>query len=378
MKSIGEVLRNKREGLDISVDTVVAETKISKRYIESMEADDFEKILCSEANLLGFIKMYALFLGLDVTKSLALYNKHKLVEEPAPMEQLMKQESMVIRWRYALWALGFIVVVGFFYLTGRGVARWQMQRSQKVKSTIIVREKIIYRTAERLFEGEFGSGDEIILILMGMEHRFAVIYNDSKEVSVSYRHAETDEPPQVVLSDEGIQFALMQGGANQLSSVSVIGLPSQASSGDTVRLRFQISSGSATMALVSEATQVSPLITQATQPIKDANGLTRQVLMSVSDGMPITPVISFKGYSYFRYRLDSNEVVERYYQEGEQFQRTMHGNLKMWLSNAGKARIKIGSREFALGRDGEVVVKLLYWQRNQFTNMLDLILEDMW
>lgn len=376
MKSIGEVLRNKREGLGISLDTVVAETKISKRYIESMEADAFEKIQCSEANLLGFIKMYALFLGLDVAKSLSLYNKHKLIEEPAPMEQLMKRESMVIRWRYVLGFLGLLAVIGIFYLSGKRFARWQEDRLRNIQSSVIVREKIIYRTAERLFEGEFGSGDAIILIVMGMEHRFEVTHTNG-EIFISYAHADANGAIQRVDAGDDVRFSLIQGGGtNQINVVSVSVLPSLSTSGETIRLRFQIASID-NLASSEQLSASTELVAQA-QPTKNANGLNRQVLMSVRDGMPITPIISFKGYSYFRYRLDSNEVVERYYQEGEQFQRTMHGNLKMWLSNAGKARIKIGNREFVLGRDGEVVVKSLYWQRNQFTNMLDLILEDMW
>lgn len=67
----------------------------------------------------------------------------------------------------------------------------------------------------------------------------------------------------------------------------------------------------------------------------------REVLMSVRSSIPVNPIIMFKGYVNYRHRLDNSEVIDRYYQAGEQIQRTMHNNMKIWTSNAGRTTLKL-------------------------------------
>ena len=74
MVTVGEVLKNKREKLKISLDTASSETKIQKRFLQYIEKNEFFPFE-SEVFLTGFIKIYAKFLNLDVEKVLALYRR---------------------------------------------------------------------------------------------------------------------------------------------------------------------------------------------------------------------------------------------------------------------------------------------------------------
>jgi len=74
MVTVGEVLKNKREYLKISIDTASDETKIQKRFLEYIEKDEFSPFQ-SEVFLIGFIKIYAKYLNLDTNKVLALYRR---------------------------------------------------------------------------------------------------------------------------------------------------------------------------------------------------------------------------------------------------------------------------------------------------------------
>jgi len=74
MITAGEVLKNKRESLKKDINTVSADTKIQRRYLEYIESNQFDKF---DSNIfaIGFLKIYAQYLELDVEKVLALYRR---------------------------------------------------------------------------------------------------------------------------------------------------------------------------------------------------------------------------------------------------------------------------------------------------------------
>ena len=74
MLTVGEVLKNKRKSLRKSLETVSSETKVQVRFLDAIENDDFS-IFSDEVFLIGFIKIYAEYLDLDVDKILALYRR---------------------------------------------------------------------------------------------------------------------------------------------------------------------------------------------------------------------------------------------------------------------------------------------------------------
>lgn len=74
MITVGEVLKNKRENLKISLEKASSETKIQKRYLQYIEKNEFFPFQ-SEVFLTGFIKIYAKYLNLNVSKVLALYRR---------------------------------------------------------------------------------------------------------------------------------------------------------------------------------------------------------------------------------------------------------------------------------------------------------------
>ena len=93
MVTVGEVFKNKREHLKISIDTASSETKIQRRFLEYIENDEFSPFE-SEVFLTGFIKIYAKYLNLDVNKVLALYrrtNPNKKIEPETVLNQAPKK-----------------------------------------------------------------------------------------------------------------------------------------------------------------------------------------------------------------------------------------------------------------------------------------------
>ncbi len=76
MITAGEVLKRKRENLGKSLDLVSSDTKIQKRFLQYLEANQYDKF-DSDVFASGFIKIYSKYLGLDVEKLLALYRRSR-------------------------------------------------------------------------------------------------------------------------------------------------------------------------------------------------------------------------------------------------------------------------------------------------------------
>ncbi len=72
MASFGENLRREREMRGVSLEEIAAATKISVRFLESLERETFDRLPGGIFNR-GFVRAYARYLGLDEEKLLADY-----------------------------------------------------------------------------------------------------------------------------------------------------------------------------------------------------------------------------------------------------------------------------------------------------------------
>lgn len=74
MRTVGQTLKEEREGKFYTLDDVEKHTKIRKELLEALEKDDYEK-LPPLTFIQGFIKNYGRFLGLDSDKLLAIFRR---------------------------------------------------------------------------------------------------------------------------------------------------------------------------------------------------------------------------------------------------------------------------------------------------------------
>lgn len=79
-ETLGERLTKKRSALGIDIKEAERATKIRAKYIELMEAGDYEK-LPPDVYVRGFLKNYATFLKLDPQKVLRVYLKERGLKE---------------------------------------------------------------------------------------------------------------------------------------------------------------------------------------------------------------------------------------------------------------------------------------------------------
>lgn len=72
--------------------------------------------------------------------------------------------------------------------------------------------------------------------------------------------------------------------------------------------------------------------------------------------------VNFDGPCMFRYQADNNNSVENYFKAGDQVRQEVADGVKVWLSNAGNAKILIGDAEITLGRKGDVTSEKIGWE----------------
>jgi cytoskeleton protein RodZ len=116
--TLGNMLREARERLGLSVADVAGQIKFAPRQIEALEADDFKRL--PEATFLrGFVRSYAKILRLDAETLLAALPQPKAavaelipasVEVPFPNAHSVRQQNLI--WLGAASLLA-VIVVGF-------------------------------------------------------------------------------------------------------------------------------------------------------------------------------------------------------------------------------------------------------------------------
>jgi cytoskeletal protein RodZ len=77
MGELGQLLRQTREEKGLELDQVAHDTRIRVRFLEALEQEDYAE-LPTPGHVHGFLRNYALYLGLDMEEIQALYdNEHK-------------------------------------------------------------------------------------------------------------------------------------------------------------------------------------------------------------------------------------------------------------------------------------------------------------
>ncbi len=117
MKTIGEILREKREEKKYTIKEISSFTNISPNYIKAIENNEFS-VLPSDTYVIGFIRNYAEFLGLNKEELVQSYKDYMRYEQDVPFEILTKKEPainfrLLIKLIFAILLIGAIIAIIF-------------------------------------------------------------------------------------------------------------------------------------------------------------------------------------------------------------------------------------------------------------------------
>ena len=77
MQDIGNVLEKTRNEKQISLEQASRETNIARRYLEALETGMYE-VFPGEPYVVGFLRNYAEYLGLNQNECVTLYKQAKI------------------------------------------------------------------------------------------------------------------------------------------------------------------------------------------------------------------------------------------------------------------------------------------------------------
>ena len=349
MKSIGETLREARELKGASVKQVSQETNISREYLEALEGENFD-IFPAETYLLGFLRNYSEYLGLDTDKTVALYKNYKISEEPAPLEELVGQKrnvSIPVR-PILLVLLILIIAAGGWFLVTKVLANRSAPEPQEA-----VRQAEQYRLDENSAQWNLLTGDEILISYESGELRMIVVLEDHK-----LKIQPTGGGSELVL-DVGDEKILPGG-----EGIPVIGF----------RLRSLDEGGALLQVERTDVSVASEVEAQEAPAALPKNSGEPVILIAARDEIEdFTLNALFSGYCLFRYEVDGGEPVEKFYRDGDRIRTDAQERVSIGYSSAGDVTIKISGVAIEAGKSGEVATRVIQWVKND-EGKYDLVL----
>jgi cytoskeletal protein RodZ len=350
MESIGEKLRSRRMEEGYSLDQVCRDTNIAKSYLEALEQEDFSAFP-GEPYLIGFLRNYSDYLGLDVNEMISLYKNFKIQEQPVPMDELLVKRGP---------SPLLLVLIGIVVLAAVGAGILFFPRLNNPSGSVPEEAAVHEAVSEAPGAGEesrFLFSDEIV------EQRFETgarieLPGLGPEYSISLLEADG----QVRLSLAGEEALLNLGEERRID------LNGDGRDDLNILVRDIDSSAGTTVLRLDKAVTrpEQPAVTTEDLPVGTTQLASREVpprvLYRSSSPEAITLTASFRGNCLVRYEYDSEPRQERFFQRDEVLRLNFSNTLKIWASNAGAIQGRIKGEEVSFGRSGQVAARLLKWR----------------
>lgn len=372
MESIGEKLRSYREEKGYSLDQVARDTHITKRFLEALEQESFSS-LPGESYVVGFLRSYSDYLGLDAEEMVTLYRNLKLQEQPAPMSQLLERPRIsglgigII----AILVVAVFVVGGFIIysssqkpldqaledatpspsanLKGATMAGNSVERSFAVGETLIVN---VAGQDQGLTVG-ISNGQANLLVNgaqialpTGQESLLDLNQDGKMDLRIVAKEVNDKATPQAVVLSFNRVVQSPQGAPTPVNPAGTADVVATAGSGGNV--------GLGTSNQPSRLKQI-------------------QLLSEYLDRQQIAVTLRFDGSAPFRYEIDGARREERLSGSGEVLNLSGTKSVRMWFSNGARVTIKVGNRELKAGAEGEVSAWALVWTSENADKQLSLV-----
>jgi cytoskeletal protein RodZ len=350
VESLGEKLRTAREAKAISFDQVSRETNIAGRYLEALEAENFS-VFPGEPYVLGFLRNYGEYLGLNAQELLSLYRALKIQEQPIPVEQLLRSPSPLPK---IITAVVITLVIlgaagGVFLVISRLPGNTPQTRTARMPEE--------YTMNTDSLERRFYKGDSILIPLDGNQYKLE-LSNLGETVTLT-----TPSGPRILDLSQEVQVDLDNDGIMELRITAADFVKNKSDTG--ALLRFEMNT-------VPEA--VLPPAAPGELPAAGTQGLVPQAVIFTSpSAYPFTLQSVFQGYCMFRWEIlferDRRDRNEQYFQRADELNIQAQNGIRIWTSNAQAAKLQVigGGRTvpLELGGAGEVVVADIRWVRDE-------------
>ena len=360
MESLGTKLKNTREEKALTIRQISLETNISSRYLEALEQENFD-VFPSEPYIIGFLKNYSDYLGLEQESILSLYRSQKIQDQPIPMDELLREPSRLPK---VLSVIGIVVVVLIILTAG---AYLLLNNFPQAETVPIIAERLPseYLLTGNLLERRLYPGDSVLVYGENDQYRlFFTGIGDTVSLST---------PRGLVMLDLG-----------QEQTVDI-------SESDFVRLRIIATDFvrndnvfGAQLRFEQERLPQPQLIEEEPLYIPLEASIPRDratVILTSPNAMPFILQAHFQNYCFFRYEIlfEPNRAGrnEQYFQRSQEISINAQNGIRLGISNAQAVRMQVivSGRTYQVetGGAGEVVAADLRWLRDE-DNRFSLVL----
>ncbi|MBN2322711.1 MAG: helix-turn-helix domain-containing protein [Spirochaetes bacterium] len=382
MNQLGPLFREARIQSGKTLDDAVRETKIAKKYLIAIENEDFD-IFPGETYLVGFLRNYAQFLGLDSDEMVIKYRDYKIQEQPAPIEQLVARPKNARR--NILLAFVVLIVIGaalYVILGGKDSKgeekQKKAQKTEQVEKAVSEDEARAIVFEEEELTRDFSRGDKISISHKGKEH---IISIDGIEEDLLFSISSI---PFSLAADERVEIDFDRDGRKDLLiRTNMLGV-------DTVNLTIkrlyktavtdsditlsgeEESAGTITgppeVVIIKESDLVS------TGPIAPETGFQ---IVSGYERTDISTLIRARATVYVGYYVDEEGKEEALLKAGDELEINAEEMLRLTATNANAAEMEINRVPVDLGKSGETVLKLVRWYRDASdSDLFHLVIDD--
>lgn len=391
MDQLGSIFKEARAKSNKNLDDAAKETKIAKKYLVAIENEEFD-VFPGETYLIGFMRNYAQFLGLDPDEIVLKYKDYKIQEQPAPIEQLTARPRNTRRYM-VLAVIGAAVLVVVIALLAGGkregervadkgkkpaVEKKKSSQAQKSAKVFVFEEEEVIRNFEK---------SEIIEIPHKTGKYTIKIDGTSERLSFSIGNM-----PFSASADERVEVDFDRDGRKDVSlRVNELG---ESTANITVKKLFMTDLGGSELKAGEK-----PPTGQASAPAagKEKTLGFPEVVITKEEGLavsiPIAPKTGFqiltsyeitgittqiKGASptYLGYTVDGGPKKESVVKSGDLIDFTAREEVKLMVSNAQGFTLEVNKVPVTLGERGQVVAKSVRWYRDAANKDLYYLILD--
>ena len=351
MQSLGNKLKTAREERGLDFDTASDATNISVRYLQALEREDFS-LFPGETYIRGFLKSYGEYLGLNPAELQSLYNSLKILEQPVPVERLLRDPSPLPKiLKVAATTLVILAIIGaiiyFIYIFPRD------QDTQQ-----ITRESSEYTLSTDFLERRFYPGDSVLVTQGNNTHRL-LFTGLGDAITIT-----TPRGPVMLDLGQEVTVDLNNDGFMGLRIIAADFVKNDASSGALLRFEQETPppvQSAAVPGIPGIPSEVLPAVRE-----------TSQLVLASPNPFPFTLQVVFQGNCLFRYEIlferDRPGRTEQHYQRTQELNLQAQNGIRLGISNAQAVRLQVvgGGRTIPVeaGNPGEVVAADLRWVRD--------------
>ncbi|MBQ9495796.1 MAG: helix-turn-helix domain-containing protein [Treponema sp.] len=351
MESYGIILKKAREEKNLDRETVARETSITIEYIKGLEEEE-SGVFPGEPYMIGFLRNYAEYLGINPETVMTLYRSKTIQEAPMPEGLLVKHKPRFF-WPLVIGMSCFAVVA----VVATILLIIKFKQPGKNRNVIIAHGAMPknYELSDRPLKARLFHGDQISYpsekgkIILAVSETLGS-FGLSTPVGTLY----VDLAEEAELDVDGDAQGDVIVYVSDISSTD-------ASRGAEVRmlLRRQDDDMLSIDSIVAADIMSESEVRRAHQP---------RIILEDNRAYPFTVNAVFRGSCVFRSKIDRRQSEENYFMNGEIITMTANNSLRIWMSNGNTVKFTViaDTRSFDLdiGAAGQVLVQDIRWVRD--------------